>query len=317
MSAMDEREEPAHQLDELLSVVHRVAAPGTGDLDCATPGHPEGHICLVPSEAIGLPALQEALGERYGRPRNLAMGGFPDPTVTARTGLPLLAPFGERIVEMRGWAYADRWIGCGSARAGDDVRLVVLVAERETPKADTAELTSWVDGVVAITGWDTSRLRTYDWTAVETRLGTALPSDYKQLVEIFGNGAFDGFLALQTPDAPCASADIVRHTEWLGEWARTRGSELWRPYAVYPVPGGLLQWGSTEQAHGFYWLTEGPDPDRWPVLVTEDLPDSWVRFDGPTAEFVHRMLTRREHPFSTARYFDTHWFESYESESQP
>jgi hypothetical protein len=166
-------------------------------------------------------------------------------------------------------------------------------------------------------GWDTSRLRTYDWTAVETRLGTALPSDYKQLAEIFGNGAFDGFLALQTPDAPCASADIVRHTEWLGEWARTRGSELWRPYAVYPVPGGLLQWGSTEQAHGFYWLTEGPDPDRWPVLVTEDVPDSWVRFDGPTAEFVHRMLTRREHPFSTARYFDTHWFESYESESQP
>ncbi|MFJ8072695.1 hypothetical protein ACIQ7Q_01815 [Streptomyces sp. NPDC096176] len=143
---MDERKEPAHHLDELLSVVHRVAAPGTGGLDCGTPGHQAGHICLAPSEAIGLPALQEALGGRYGRPRNLAMGGFADPTVSARTGLPLLAPFGERIVEMRGWAFADRWIGCGSARAGDDVRLVVLVAERETPEAETAERTAWLVG---------------------------------------------------------------------------------------------------------------------------------------------------------------------------
>jgi hypothetical protein len=51
--------------------------------------------------------------------------------------------------------------------------------------------------------------------------------------------------------------------------------------------------------------------------VTEDVPDSWVRFDGTTAEFVHRMLTEREHPFSTARYFDTHWFQSYEGAPSP
>ncbi|MDQ0844631.1 SMI1/KNR4 family protein [Streptomyces sp. V1I6] len=29
-------------------------------------------------------------------------------------------------------------------------------------------------------------MRTVAWAAVETRLGTALPSDYKRLVEIFG-----------------------------------------------------------------------------------------------------------------------------------
>ncbi|MFJ7495957.1 hypothetical protein ACIQZB_33215 [Streptomyces sp. NPDC097727] len=26
------------------------------------------------------------------------------------------------------------------------------------------------------------------------------------------------------------------------------------------------------------------------------------------------VVTDRRHPFSTARYFDTHWFQSYESE---
>jgi hypothetical protein len=39
-----------------------------------------------------------------------------------------------------------------------------------------------------------------------------------------------------------------------------------------------------------------------------------VRFDGATAQFVYRMLTEPQHPFSTARYFDGHWFESYDSE---
>ncbi|MFJ3724084.1 hypothetical protein ACIPYQ_16130 [Streptomyces sp. NPDC090045] len=301
---MDEQE-------ELLSAVHHLAWPGTGDLQCDEPGHPAGHVCLVPSEACDLDALQEALGGRYGHPRSLAMDGYADPTVTGRTGLPLLAPFGDRIVEMRAWAHAGRWIGCGSVRVDDDVRLVAVVAEREDPAADMAEVTSWVDGVVAVTGWDTTRARTIDWASVETRIGTALPSDYKQLAELFGHGAFDGYLQLHTPDARFKSDDIVLHTEWLGEWAGTHDSGLWEPYEVYPAPGGLLEWASSEQADQFYWLTGDPDPDRWPILVTEDIPDSWRRFDGTTAEFVYRLLTDRQHPFSTARYFDIHWFESY------
>ncbi|WP_405830613.1 MULTISPECIES: hypothetical protein [unclassified Streptomyces] len=301
---MDEQE-------ELLSAVHHLAWPGTGDLQCDEPGHPAGHVCLAPSEACDLDALQEALGGRYGRPRNLAMDGYADPTVTGRTGLPLLTPFGDRIVEMRAWAHAGRWIGCGTARFDDGVRLVALVAEREDPSADMAEVTSWVDGVVAVTGWDTARARTIDWASVETRIGTALPGDYKQLAELFGHGAFDGYLQLHTPDARFKSDDIVLHTEWLGEWARTHRSGLWEPYEVYPAPGGLLEWAGSEQADQFYWLTEGPDPDRWPILVKEDIPDSWQRFDGTTAEFVYRLLTDRQHPFSTARYFDIHWFESH------
>ncbi|MGA4959827.1 hypothetical protein [Streptomyces lavendulocolor] len=304
---MDEQE-------ELLSAVHHVAWPGTSNLECDEAGHPAGHVCLASSDENNLSVLQEALSARYGQPRNLAMGGYADPTVTGRTGLPLLAPFGERIVEMRAWAHAGRWIGCGTARFDDGVRTVALVAEREDPAADLAEVTSWVDGVVAVTGWDTTRARTVDWAAVETRIGTALPGDYKRLAEMFGHGAFDGYLQLHVPDAGFKSDDIVLHTEWLGEWARTHRSGLWEPYEVYPAPGGLLQWASSEQADQFYWLTDDPDPDRWPILVKEDIPDSWERFEETTAEFVYRMLTDRQHPFSTARHFDTHWFDSYESE---
>ncbi|MFI9235743.1 hypothetical protein [Streptomyces sp. NPDC053079] len=301
---MDEQE-------ELLSAVHCLVWPDTGDLKCDVSGHPAGHICLELSDEIDLCALQEALSGRYGQPRNLAMGGYVDPTVKRRTGLPLLTPFGEGIVEMRAWAQGGRWIGCGSYRSEGGIRLVVLVAERDVPAVAMPDGASWVDGVVAVTGWDTTCARTVDWAGVEARLGTALPGDYKRLVELFGHGAFDGYLQLHVPGAGFESADIVLHTEWLGEWASRNRSGLWEPYEVYPASGGLLEWATSEQADQFFWLTEGPDPDKWPILVTEDIPDSWVRFDGTTAEFVYRMLTDRRHPFSTARYFDTHWFQSY------
>ncbi|MGG7572462.1 hypothetical protein [Streptomyces sirii] len=268
----------------------------------------------MPSGRDGFADLHEALSGRYGQPRNLAVDGYADPTVTRRTGLGLLAPFGERLVEMRAWAHGSRWIGCGSARFDDGIRPVVLVAEGQDPAADMAEGSSWLDGVVAVTGWDVTGARTVDWAETEARIGTALPSDYKRLVELFGDGAFDEYLQIHIPGSCFQSTDIVRNTKWLSEWASATKSGLWEPYEAYPTPGGLLQWASTEQADQFYWLTEGADPDRWPILITEDIPDSWVRFDGTTTEFVYRMLTDRQHPFSTARYFDSHWFESYGSD---
>ncbi|MFD3343314.1 hypothetical protein ACFWVW_29700 [Streptomyces anthocyanicus] len=300
-------------LEGLLAAVHRLTAQRMGPPVCGTAGHGTGHVCLVPPAGAGLPGIEEAIGSRFGEPLRLVTGTTTE-AAGGSAGLPLRTPFGERIVEMRAWAYGDRWIGCGTVRADaadGAVRPVVLVAERADPAAASAPAT-WVDGIVAVTGWETARARAVDWPAVEARLGTPLPGDYKRLVEIFGGaGAFDGYLQLQVPDAHDRSTDLVRHTEWLGEWARTHGSRLWEPYPVYPAPGGLLQWASTEQADGFYWLTGDPDPDRWPVLAKEDVPDSWERFDGPTGEFVHRMLTEPDHPFSTARWFDVHWYQDY------
>ncbi|MYS75449.1 hypothetical protein GTY88_34290 [Streptomyces sp. SID5926] len=301
-------------LEGLLAAVHRLTAQRTGTPVCGTAGHGAGHVCLVPPAGAGLPGIEEAIGSRFGEPLRLVTGGITE-AAGGPAGLPLGTPFGERVVEMRAWPYGDRWIGCGTVRADDAdgaVRPVVLVAERADPAAGASAPATWVDGIVAVTGWGTARARAVDWPAVEARLGTPLPGDYKRLVEIFGGaGAFDGYLQLQVPDAHDRSADIVRHTEWLGEWARTHGSRLWEPYPVYPAPGGLLQWASTEQADGFYWLTGDPDPDRWPVLAKEDVPDSWQRFDGPAGEFVHRMLTEPDHPFSTARWFDVHWYQDY------
>ncbi|MGW1494038.1 SMI1/KNR4 family protein [Streptomyces sp. NPDC002402] len=265
------------------------------------------------SQEIGLAGLVEGISGRYGSSRNLAVGGCVDPAADATTGLPLLTPFRGRVVDMRAWAYGSCWIGAGTVRDGDAVQRVVVIAERAVPVVEGLPAdASWVEKVVAVTGWGERRMRTVDWAAVQERLGTALPSDYKQLVEIFGYGAFDSFLTLYVPDARVAGVDIVGGPERRAGLSTLALASLWAPYDAYPVPGGLLEWGSSEQADQFFWLTEGDDPDHWPILATADIPDSWRRLGGSTAEVVFRMLTERAHPFSTARYFDTHWFQSYE-----
>ncbi|MFF8612005.1 SMI1/KNR4 family protein [Streptomyces sp. NPDC015350] len=315
---------------ELLAAVDALVTHDGRDAVCGPVGHGEDPVRLPTDESVDFRALSRVLSSRYGQSRNLAMGGYVDPTVTGRTGAPLLAPFGDRVVEMRAWRHAGRWIGCGAVRTDGVVRPVVLVTgqpvrQRPDARGETSRVvpekwstgpsegTTWVDRVVAVTGWTRERGAAVDWAAVESRLGTVLPGDYKELVERFGHGEFDDYLGLLIPDGPPGSLDLIEFNEFWARAAAECGGGPWKPYGLHPAPGGLLQWASTEQQSSFYWLTEDSDPDRWPILVTGDDYGEWDRFDGSTAEFVHRLLTDPRHPRSTARHFDRHWFTSYEN----
>ncbi|MEU9200812.1 SMI1/KNR4 family protein [Streptomyces sp. NPDC048332] len=182
-------------------------------------------------------------------------------------------------------------------------------AARPGPAAEP----SWVDRVVAVTHWPDDRsAAAVDRAAVEARLGTALPGDYKELADRFGYGEFDDHLGLLLPDGPPGSLDLVSFHAFWARTAAEDGGRWWEPYGLHPAPGGLLQWASTEQRTSFHWLTEADDPDRWPVLVTGEDYAHWHRFDGSTAEFIHRLLTDPRQPGSTARHFDRHFFTGFE-----
>lgn len=297
---------------ELLATVAHLTHRDPRKLACGEPGHAADHVCLNASGRPRLPRLLDAVSERYGRPRPLVRRGHCAPTLTERTGLPLLAPFGEDVREMYAWAYDTCWIGCGIVAAGNGVRPVVLVARRAAPALEElAEDATWVDRVVFVTGQDGELTHTVGWDTAEAWLGTGLPSDYKQLVQIFGCGAFDGYLDMFLPNGPPGSLDIVEHALSMASWDGEDGNSMWAPHRLFPAPGGLLQWAGSEREDSFYWLTEGADPDRWPILVPKDDYSDWIRFDGSTAEFIFRMLTDPRQPCSTAAYFDAHWFMSY------
>ncbi|MFJ2738128.1 hypothetical protein ACIO3O_00520 [Streptomyces sp. NPDC087440] len=233
--------------------------------------------------------LTDLLASRYGNPRTLVLDGFVDPTADESTGAALLVPFEGRAVKIRAWAFGDQWVGTGTARDAEGTeRPVLVIARREVPEplevapdVTPDEDVDWMQRLLQITGWTQPAQRPdVDWAEVESRLGTALPSDYKRMVETFGEGAFDGFLNLI--------------------------QEPWTDFAE----DGLLIWAGTEHEDLYCWRTDGDDHDRWPVVVRSSDGEN-VPFDCQAAEFVCRILVDPHHRFTLARYFDTHWFMNY------
>ncbi|MFH7339051.1 hypothetical protein [Streptomyces sp. KHY 26] len=246
-------------------------------------GPEDGHMYL-PAD-LDTQELTDLLGGRYGTPRTLVLDGFTDPTVDESRGAALLVPFEGRAVTIRAWAYGDQWVGTGTARDAEGTeRPVLAVAHRKVPEplaVAPGEDVDWVRRLVRITGWTEPAWRPdVDWAEPESRLGTTLPRDYKRMAEMFGQGAFDGFLDLN-PEP----------------WTHLRED-------------GLLIWASTEHEDLYCWRTDGDDPDRWPVVV-RSFDGEDLSFDCGTAEFVCRVLVDPHHPYTLARYFDTHWFMNY------
>jgi hypothetical protein len=315
---------------ELLEAVTSLVRPGGRELVCGRSGHLAGHVCLVVSDTINLSTLLKDFSRRYGQLRNLVMGGYADPTVTERTGLPLLAPFAGELVEMRGWASGSRWIGCGVVRAGDGEQLVVLVAERAAPSPDAPpEGASLVDSLLRVTGWDARDAaqpwaeieaevgtelpkdcctwvqrvieltgwkplgNSVDWAAIEGELGVPLPADYKELYEAFGGGTFSDSVSFLGRDEG-VSFDFL--TQWRVALSVDQDSRLGSvsavdPYAIYAPGGkGVVAWGSTEWADEYCWLIDAERPGDYPVLARSHDGGPWHWYDMSTSEFLYRVL---------------------------
>ncbi|MGH4029386.1 hypothetical protein ACQB60_10675 [Actinomycetota bacterium Odt1-20B] len=246
---------------------------------------PRGGHMYLPGD-LDPQSLSDLLDSRCGPARTLVLDGFTDPTIDEAGGAALLAPFENRAVTIRAWVYGAQWVGMGTARDVEGtVRPVLAAARREVPEplaVAPGEDVDWVERLGRITGWtQPARRLVVSWAEVESRLGTALPSDYKGMVETFGEGAFDGYLDLnQEP------------------WAGLRED-------------GLLIWASTEHEDLYCWRVDGDDPDGWPVVV-RSFDGEDVVFDCQVAEFVCRILIDPYHPFTIARHFDTHRFMSHQ-----
>ncbi|MFI6151791.1 hypothetical protein ACIBCA_03735 [Kitasatospora sp. NPDC051170] len=267
--------------------------------------HVDGHrrerptVLRLPEDTDpdALAGLRAALGQWAGRPRSLAVDGFVDPTVTEARGRALLEPFTDELVELAAWGYRAHWIGLGRIVGGSGV---VVIADRPDPAwAGLPEESSWTERLCALTGWRPSGRPGVDWQAVEAELGTALPDDYKEIVDVFGPGGFDGYVDLLVPHT---GLDLIA-------WSRNSADQF-DPLPAFPAPNGLLQWGSSEQEVEFAWQTGGEDPSAWPVLVREDHSTGWRRFDCGLGEFLVRALTEVGFGFPPSHLVDGHTFES-------
>ncbi|WP_026423759.1 hypothetical protein [Actinokineospora inagensis] len=128
-----------------------------------------------------------------------------------------------------------------------------------------------------------------DWKITEGALGLTLPDDYKRLGETIPVGSYGGVVDLQPP-SPQTCVDLrVMFARALDILRSIRKL----PYPVYPDVPGLLPWARcrAEGAGMLFWLTDGGDPNDWPVVPSAINNDRWEEFDVGAVEFLLALVT--------------------------
>jgi hypothetical protein len=145
------------------------------------------------------------------------------------------------------------------------------------------------------------------WEESRAAAGLDFPSDYRAFVDLYGGGYIGGpddferhkvYAPSSVPMRRPAGATgfegfVAWHTSEIAPMFAGASESFWggTVYPMYPAPGGLLTWGEDEQGDLFWWLTEGDDPDTWPVVMWARGPATTYRFDIGMVEFLHSMLS--------------------------
>ncbi|MFE5592943.1 histone-like nucleoid-structuring protein Lsr2 [Streptomyces sp. NPDC056549] len=130
-----------------------------------------------------------------------------------------------------------------------------------------------------------------NWSSTEQALGMQLPTDYKQIADTYGPGAFCGFLHLYHPYAP------TQWTSLTGPMSATIRTQLQhdRDSGTHPVPHDprhLFAIGVTDNGEYLFWLTEPADaPEKWTIAGTEARGPRWFTYAGGLADFLTAVLS--------------------------
>jgi hypothetical protein len=112
-----------------------------------------------------------------------------------------------------------------------------------------------------------------EWKHYEAEFGYAFPSDYKQIITIYGEGRFANWIVLVPPRGIASSRNAgYNHLEMgLKNWEH--------PYAIFPQNEGLVLCGADDGNSFFAWQMIG-------------LPDQWtlINFDNDFVEGSHVIL---------------------------
>ncbi|MGW8949081.1 SMI1/KNR4 family protein [Streptomyces sp. NPDC055709] len=151
---------------------------------------------------------------------------------------------------------------------------------------------SWVDQLMRAVR-DRPLGLAIDWSEIETRMGSALPTDYKNLCEVLGSGHFCDYLTIYgSTEGPDSQLADVYEENWKIAEEDEVGRCIYLPHGLFRPMGqrGLLQWGASSQGDEFAWIADSTtSPESWPVLARDDAQQS-RRFDMSMSEFVYRLL---------------------------
>ncbi|MGW1028842.1 SMI1/KNR4 family protein [Streptomyces sp. NPDC002577] len=123
------------------------------------------------------------------------------------------------------------------------------------------------------------------WEELYEKLGTRLPAEFVTLMERYGAGTWTGWLDVEPPLQPGRGGfadECLQRLKWLAEFHVDYPQ--FHPHPAWPAPGGFLPFASTIDGDLVGWLTEGPDPDAWPLIVAPRHADQGPPLPGKLIE---------------------------------
>lgn len=107
------------------------------------------------------------------------------------------------------------------------------------------------------------------WQELQDQLGTRLPGEYVTLMERYGAGCWNGRLRFLTPLRTTGERRFVDHVATTREaYEQLKdGHPQWYPLTVWPEPRGFLPFANSIDGDEIGWLTQGENPDDWPLIV--------------------------------------------------
>jgi hypothetical protein len=133
-----------------------------------------------------------------------------------------------------------------------------------------------------------------DWNAVEADLGTSLPSDYKALIEIYGQGTFGNFVSVFQPVTPFLTVELAhqaRRSQQILKHHQDHAREI-LPFA----PGDLQAVAGTDNGDTLYWVKHpNAEPDSWTLTGNGARNTRWPRFPGGLVTFLYEVLSGTLH----------------------
>jgi hypothetical protein len=102
-----------------------------------------------------------------------------------------------------------------------------------------------------------------DWPALEDRLGTAFPADYKTFYETLGPGVLCDLNIL----GPESSGPFSMTQMLDGLRALIAKAGMSMIVTAFPEPRGVLPWGYAPDGRIYCWRVAGTDPESWCVAL--------------------------------------------------
>ena len=143
-----------------------------------------------------------------------------------------------------------------------------------------------VDDLISLGGLH-PRQASYDWGGVEAHLSTAIPADYRELVDAGGSGLWFRYIRVFAPDPALHAQNLLDSAgvfeDVLYFWEddpETRPGDLLEE-------SRLIAWANTEHGEMIFWRVDpGVAPEDFPVYILDADYERSERFDMTATEFM-------------------------------